>query len=257
MRAVEDIPASRPIWYMDAKAFNADYSSDAEYVCQIRIPVSRLSRTMEPMAKTPVTYIAPLFSHAIYERYGEHMSSGEYVVASININLRPYFTAASLRPFCTPVYLAYNRILGDYPFNTVLMSQKKLLEAQLKTDALAYSAQRMISDVDLAMEHLPAQRAAAFMSLHDKIDSKSTYSISRVGNVTMPEQMQRYVTDLYPVHPCGGQAFAMTVINYRGELVVTVSGKNDLDSVTRRFVELLNENGIYSFMSDRFDLSSK
>ena len=76
------------------------------------------------------------------------MEVGEYVVASVQVNLRPYYPSASLRPYHTPIFLAYNRNLTDYPYGTVLMSQKKLLEAQLKNDTLAYSAQRKIADIE-------------------------------------------------------------------------------------------------------------
>lgn len=255
MEKVEDYPASRPVWYMDATAVRPDVvDADHEDVVQVRIPLSKLSKNLETLANVPVTYLAPLFSHSVSEYMKEMIPSSEYVVASIQINLRTYFPTASLRPFHTPVFLAYNRKLGDYPYNTVLMSQKKLLEAQLKTDALAYSAQRLISDAEKAYRGSLEQKKAAFAALHEKTSSMSTYCICRLGNLILPDQLQRYVTEFYPVIPAVDQAYSLTVVSFRGDMYVTVSGKKDVKSVVDRFVELLNGNGIYAFKADGFSL---
>lgn len=255
MEKVEDYPASRPVWYMDATAVRPEpLDSDGEEVSQIRIPLAKLSKNHEALANEPVTYLAPLFSDSVNEYMKGRIPAGEYVVASIQINLRTYFPTASLRPFHTPVFLAYNRKLGDYPYNTVLMSQKKLLEAQLKTDALAYSAQRMIADVEKAYKGSLEQKRASFAALYEKISCMSTYSVCRLGNLILPDQLQRYVTEFYPVLPAVDQAYSLTVVNFRGDMYVTVSGKKDVKLVTDRFVELLNGNGIYAFKADGFIL---
>jgi len=254
MGKLDDIPASRPVWYMDAKAFVPEISrDDIDTVIQIRVPLPKNDRLQEDnLSRIPVTYIAPLFSHALYEVTGNGMESGEYIVAGININLRPYFPTASMRPFHTPVYLAYNRKIGEYPYQTVLMSQKKLLEAQLKTDALAYSAKRKIADVEKACNGTLGQKRHAFRTLGEKMNAMSTYTVSRIGNLILPEKMQRYVTELYPVLPSSGQTCAMTIVNFRGEMFITVSGGEVLEKVCGRFIELMHENGIASFIADKY-----
>lgn len=252
---IDDMPASRPVWYMDARAVNAP-AADAvrEDIVQIRIPQPRLKGDKMQLVNIPVTYLAPVFSHAVYEALEDRMAAGEYVVASVQINLRPYFPSPSMLPYTTPVYLAYNRNLNEYPFNTVLMSQKKLLEAQLKNDTLAYSAQRKIAGIEKAFDGKGPLTEVIMKNkaiLKDVV-SRSTYDICRVGNVLVPESMQRYLTEFYPVVPSGPYMFSLTVINYRGEVVVTVSGKKDVRSVCGRFVELLVENDIDAFVADEF-----
>ena len=256
MDRLEDIPASRPVWYMDADAIRPkEKISENDIVATVRIPLAKLGKGFEDISRTPVTYIAPFFSQAVSEMFQGQESGGKYVVASIMVNLRPYFPAASLRPFCTPVYLAYNRKLSDYPYNTVLMSQKKLLEAQLKTDALAYSAERTsdqsIEAVDMSTSLEQCKSRVAKM-LEDRA-SMSTYSVCRVGNTILPDSMQRLITDFYPVIPSGKQAFAMSVVVYRGEIVVTVSGSSDTLVAARRFAQLMCSNGIEAYLSDVFD----
>lgn len=252
---IDDMRASRPVWYMDAKAVNASvHDVVREEVVQVRIPQSRLKGDKVQLSNIPVTFLAPVFSHAVYEALSDVILPGEYVVASVQVNLRPYFPSPSMCPYTTPVFLAYNRNLNDYPYNTVLMSQKKLLEAQLKNDTLAYSAQRKFNDIEKVFgeNKTVAEKRAADASYLARTASMSTYDICRVGSVILPESMQRYVTELYPVVPSGPYMYSLAVVSYRGEVVVTVSGKKDTRAVCGRFVELLVRNDIYAFIADEY-----
>ena len=258
MEKMQDKFASRPVWYMDAKALVPEIvEGDKEEVVQVRVPVAKLKKDYLDLASIPVTYMAPLLSHALREVYSESMQGGEYVVAEVQINLRPYYPSASLRPYYTPVFLAYNRNLADYPYKTVLMSQKKLLEAQLKNDTLAYSAQRKISDVENAFEFSDslASLDASFDIMQENANRRSTYNICRIGNVILPESMQRLVSEFYPVIPSSGKSVSVTVTTYKGDLAVTVSGKKYAYEVCRRLIEQLHANDIDAYIADRYDFS--
>ena len=256
MEKMQDMSASRPVWYMDAKAVIPETpEGDVEEVVQVRIPVAKLKKDYLDLPSIPVTYVAPLLSHALREVYAHDIGSGEYIVAAVQVNLRPYFPSASLRPYYTPAFLAYNRNLSDYPYKTVLMSQKKLLEAQLKNDTLAYSAQMKISAIENIFESSDSLAGldAAFARLQEHAASRSTYDICRIGNVILPESMQRLVSEFYPVIPSSGKSVSVTVSTYRGELAVTVSGRKYAYDVCRRLVGLLHENDIDAYIADRYD----
>lgn len=256
MVRMEDAYSSKPVWFMDAKAVSPEVvDSDLEEVVQVRIPLNKLKKDYIELPTIPVTYVAPFLSHAIHETVCGIMDLGEFVVASVQINLRPYYPSPSLRPYHTPVFLAYNRNLSDYPYGTVLMSQKKLLEAQLKNDTLAYSAQRKIADIDKAFDssRTLAELDAAFDAMQSVLRRRSTYDICRIGNVILPESMQRLVTEFYPVIPSSGRTVSVSVSTYKGELSVTVSGRKFAYSVCRRLVDLLMENDIDAYIADKYD----
>lgn len=256
MEKIADIPASRPVWYMDAEAVRPQENLAGNNISvTVRIPLSKVKGGFESLSRTPVTFLAPVFSHAVYETMKPEDEAGRYVVASVMVNLRPYFPAASLRPFCTPVFLAYNRKLTDYPYNTVMMSQKKFLEAQMKQDALAYSAELGMEEAGKAVDSPGTleDRKARVGKMMEDTAAMSTYSICRVGNVILPESMQRLITDFYPVIPSGRQAYALSVVTYRGEIVVTVSGGSDTVNTAKRFAELLCSNDIEAYVSDSFE----
>ena len=251
MPRLDDAQASRPVWYMDAKAVvPAECDEVPEEVVHIRVPVAKLRKEYSDIVNIPVTYIAPLFSHAVHEMHGSEIEAGEYVVASVQVNLRPYYPSATMRPYHTSVYLAYNRNLSDYPYSTVLMSQKKLLEAQLKPDTLAYSCQRKIAAVEKAYEGSDGKIGERFSRMQDEMRAKSTYDIAGLGHVILPESMQRLVTELYPVIPSSGRTFSVTAELFKNELAVTVSGRKNAGVVAARLVELLQGNDIDAYIAD-------
>lgn len=255
MLRMADINASRPVWYMDARAVIPPYfEKGREEVVQVRIPMSEQPKFLSGASVNHVTYISPAFSQAVHEIYADRMGQGEYVVASVSVNLRPYFPAASMRPFNTDVYLAYNRSLYDYPYNTVQMSQKKLLEAQMKNDALAYSAQRYLTDIEDASDSSESfgELCGAMTRIQENTNARATYRIGGFGNVLLPESMRRLVENFYPVIPSGGKSYSLTVENYSGNLVVAVCGAERTAEVCARFTEILQENYIDAFVADTY-----
>lgn len=255
MVKLDDVNASRPIWFMDAKAVvPARIEGGREEVVQVRIPLNKLKKDYLDLPTAPVTHVAPFISHALHELLADCKQAGEYVVAGVQINLRSYFPSSSLRPYYTPVSLAYNRNLDDYPYKTVLMSQKKLLEAQLKHDALAYSAQRKIAEVEKAFEKAGSLEGldAAFEAIQENAAGKFTYNICRIGHVILPDSMQRLVSEFYSVIPSSGRTISVTVTTFKGELNVTVSGRKYSNEVCTRLVDLLKANDIDAYIADRY-----
>ena len=103
-------------------------------VTRVHIPTAKMKGIVRDYLSMPSTILSPFFAEALLETHPEDAVPGEYAIAYIQINLRQYFPTTTLRPFFVNLPLAYNRRLPDYPVATVLMSQKKLLEAQLRTE---------------------------------------------------------------------------------------------------------------------------
>lgn len=256
---LDDIPASRPVWYMDAKAFNAPKPDDAVssglvYVRQIRVPVSKVKGPVREYLSQPESFISPLYSHVLYGRFSDMIPQGEYIVSTIKENLRPHFPTASLRAYFSPMTLAYNRKVDEYPFGTVLMSRKKLLDAQLKQDALAYSAKRMMKTAAASCDDSLTlrQKIERCGKSLDMAAETATFSICNLGNIAMPESLQQYLVEFYPVVPPGSYANSLSVVNFKGDMVITLTDSEGDMSGARSFVELLNRYDIPAFISDEF-----
>ena len=250
---MDDIPASRPVWYMDAKAFS--FSGTCSGPCTtavIRIPLSKLKGQAKSWLDLTTAFVAPLFSDSVQKEFAGIMADDEYIVASIRVNLRQYFPTPSLRPFFTEIPLVYNRDIGEYPANTVIMSQKKLIEAQLKADALAYNAQRKISCLEKVMDApCLSGKIGAERDVMRERSSTAAYSLCNVGNIILPESLSRYIVEFYPVLPSFLYPFSVTTSRLHGELVITVTSSIGADALCRRFVGLLDEYEMGAYVSDR------
>lgn len=256
LEGLEDIPASRPVWYMDAKAHidKTHCSSATNNVCQIHIPISSIKGELKEGINMVSSFITPFFSQCMLEEYElDDNPAGEFIVSSIKINLRQYFPTPTTRPFYIDATLAYNRKLADYPVSTVLMSQKKLLEAQLKSDALAYNAQQKIKILD-DLRKLPSfgQKVAKAGEIFSNKASTATYSLCNAGAAIMPESVNRYITEFYPIVPAVLYPHSISAVIFKGDLVINVASVSDNRELCRKFTALLNRYGMCSYISDDF-----
>ena len=55
--------------------------------------------------------------------------------------------------------------------------------------------------------------------------------------------------------PSSGRTISVTVITFKGELNVTVSGKKYSNEVCNRLVNLLQDNDIDAYIADRYSFS--
>ena len=256
---LDDIPASRPVWYMDAKAVKLPEGNphDRFSVTQIHVPLSKIKGEARFYTGMPSTIVSPFFSHALLEEYPQADVPGEFIISYIQVNLRQYFPTTTFRPFFVNLPLTYNRKLSEYPVATVLMSQKKFLEAQLKQDALAYNAQRKIGLLEDILDVVPLEsRISAMKDMIRKKAAGSTYSICNIGSVIMPETMLRHIVEFYPVVPPVMFPFGISTINFKGELVITVSSSNPGNQACRRFASLMKQYEIPAFISETYEYST-
>ncbi len=252
---LDDIPASKPVWYMDARSVGLPFAESGESfrVTQLHLPVAKIKGEIRDYCMMPSTIVSPFFAQALLDTFPEGNVPGEFIVSNIQVNLRQYFPTTTIRPFFANLPLAYNRKISEYPVSTVLMSQKKFLEAQLKTDALAYNVQKRISVIEKALGGKTLEeKAAGAAVLFSGKSGEATFSICNVGNVIMPESMLRYITEFYPVVPPAMFPYGISTINFKGDLIVTVSSAGKEDPAAGRFAALLKQFGVPAYVSDSY-----
>ena len=132
------------------------------------------------------------------------------------------------------------------------MSQKKFLEAQLKTDALAYNAQRKMSALENIMETGSIkEKEEAVRTMIRKKSGEFTFSLCNIGNVIMPESMLQYITEFYPVVPPSLFPFSISTINFKGDLVITVTSSAG-DRTCDRFAALLKRYDMPAYVTETY-----
>jgi hypothetical protein len=136
----------------------------------------------------------------------------------------------------------------------MLLTQKKLLDEQTKPEFLAYMAQsqargmKSLIDIDI-----PIEQKVDIMS-KSIISSLKAYSyiITNMGNIKLPEPMNQYVTEFYPILPTAICPYTIALTTWNNELMLSISQRQEDISVCERFVELLNCLNIPAYISEVF-----
>ena len=229
-------------------------------VVQIRLPFSKLHGVVKEYQASPVSFICPLFSSAVHEKYCAKEEERP-VIASIPVNLRPYFPSKTTRCFIAGAGIPFGRKIANLSFIDILNAEKGLLDFQTQADALAADAKKTavetlaLLDAELPIEDKRSMVRAAI----EQASEQTTYIITNMGRVELPQSMEQYVEEIYPCLPTALNPFTLAVVSYKGELVLNVAQRSADTDVCERFVEILNEleipaeiSRVYTFHTMRY-----
>ncbi len=229
-------------------------------VVQIRLPFSKFHGIVKDYQASPVTFICPLFSSAVREK---HCTAEEErpVIASVPVNLRPYFPSKTTRCFIAGAGIPYDQKMANLSFGDILDIEKGLLDFQTQAHELARDAKRtavetlQLLDADLPIE----EKCSLVRASIEQTSKQTTYVITNMGRVDLPFSLEQHVKELYPCLPTAVNPFTLALVSYRGELVLNVAQRSPDTGVCERFVELLNGfdipaeiSKVYSFHTMRY-----
>lgn len=210
-------------------------------VVQIRLPFSKLHGMVKEYQASPVTFICPLFSSAVHEKYCAPEEERP-VIASIPVNLRPYFPSKTTRCFIAGAGIPYDRKMAGLPFEDILKIEKGLLDFQTQAAELAADAKKTaVETLELLDADLPLEEKCRLVRTSiEQTSGQATYVITNMGRVDLPPSMEPYIEEIYPCLPTALNPFTLAIVSYRGELVINVAQRSSETDVCERFVEILN-----------------
>ena len=252
-----DVECSLPDWYKPGlEAFSIPVNTDddpTDTVVQIRIPFNKFHEVFKSYHSTPVTFLSLVFSHAIYEQYRDTIGE-KCIVASVPVNLRPYYPTETLRYFITVASLAHSKLFRKEDFAKQLLTQRELLSEQTQPKVLTKLAQNHINGMKKFRElDMTVEEKAKIMD--SKVRSSMgtfTYVITNMGNVSFPESMSAYVDEFYPILPTATCPFSIATTTWKGELMLSITQRSTDISICKRFVELLNQLDVPAYLADTF-----
>ena len=246
-----------PQWYKPGlKAFSIPVSTDdnpTDTVVQIRLPFKRFSEVFKSFGSSPVTFLSLIFCHAIFEKYEESIGD-RCIVASVPVNLRPYYPTKTLRYFITVASLAHAEIFRKEDLVGQLHTQKSLLDEQTNPTILTKLAQnhiegmRKFRELDMTVE----EKAILMDDKVRKSMENFTFVITNMGNITLPASMQQYIDEFYPILPTATCPYTIATTTWKGELMLSITQRSTDTSVCKRFVEILNDMDIPAYLADTF-----
>lgn len=169
------------------------------------------------------------------------------IKVSIPINLRNIYETNTLRNFSSYVNIGITNE-KNYSLREIINEVKK----QLKDKTVEEKLNAKISGNVKLMKNFFIRRIPMFikkhiMSLTERImgDGYITTTLSNLGNVEIPSNMKKYVTDMnFILGKSRGKATATTMIGYNNKLYITFSRTIKEAELERLFFTTLSKMGL-------------
>lgn len=213
-------------------------------ILNLSTPVKPILDLARAQGVSLTIYMTALYMLAVYKT-SEKKEDETTISTSIPINLRQFFPSVSVRNFFSTTNVSYTFKKEQEPrLEDICATIDAQFKKQLDKDALENRLRRFIQ-----FEFNPFIRVI-FRPLKDLIlkgvnratNQKVTTAMSNLGRANFPEEVERYVENIYFYTSVIRPQFCM--ISYAGKLTISFTSPFiEMDS-QREFVRLLTEHGL-------------
>ena len=175
------------------------------------------------------TLISAVMAKSIMEIQHTHAGtqSTKPVRIMVPVDLRKQFPSRTLRNFILYALPTMEPADQDKPFHELLRSFAQQMRAQteqkLLSSIMAYNVRTQRSWL---FRCIPLFIKSTFMRIAYRFfgESNSSVTVTNLGNITLPEEMQRYVEDIHVyLTPRTRSPYNCSVLSYGGRLHIVVS----------------------------------
>lgn len=189
---------------------------------------------------TVTQYIAAAYALALLSQY--HRNSKKPVKLSIPVNLRGFFSSKTLRNFAS--YITVNVTPDtEYTFENVLDLIKKAMKEKITKENFFKAISQNIADERMTIsKYSPNFIKRIVMRQAFKMygEKKYTSTITSVGNVTLPKELEKKVEYFSAVL---GETYInpinCAVVGFKNTVCVTITACSKNTSVQREFERLI------------------
>ena len=167
---------------------------------------------------------------------------------NVPVDLRRLFEGRTLRNYSSYVNLGVDVSNGYYSFDELI----QIVAAQKALKTLPSELEKKIAanvalEDNMAISIIPRciKRFAIDTICRLKGDKLSSYTISNLGNVVLPEQMRPYITSMdFVLGRQRGTSGAASAVGYNGKIVLWMTRNIVENKFEHFFAEILREHGI-------------
>ena len=227
-----------PAYHMRGEKFANTFSM----IVRIKAPTSQLLDLARRNGVTLGEYVTALLAYSIFHTDVACHQSKKPIKMFIPVNLRRFFPSATIRNFSLYIKATFST-QKDWTLEEMLKETKEQFSKQLNQEDLH---QRINSNVgiehNLLVRFLPLglKNLAFKLGYHFLAEDISTYSISNLGNVKLPESMQPFVKQVE--FSIGGTN--MAIASYNGDTCLSMNTRIKDLSVIQAFIKTLTTEGI-------------
>ncbi|MDD7402535.1 MAG: hypothetical protein SO170_10420 [Butyribacter sp.] len=192
-------------------------------------------------------YFTAVFLYSIYVEYLHGQPSKKPVVASIPVNLRPYFESLTTRNFFVMVSAVFEADKEDISLENVIAIVKESLHSQINKEHLEDLFSYNVSNQkNIFLRSVPIFfKIWAMRCVYHSSAKANTTTVTNIGNIKVEEKYQKYIRHFHAMlSRSAGQNIKGAICSYQDTLVFTITSVLADVSIQRRFFRILASEGI-------------
>lgn len=211
----------------------------------------QISQVKEVCKKYDVSineYFTAVFLYSIYVEYLHGQPSDKPVVASIPVNLRPYFDSMTTRNFFVMVSAVFSPDREDISLEEVIDIVKKSLREQINKEHLEELFSYNVSNQkNIFLRSVPIFiKILAMRFVYRSSAKANTTTVTNIGNVKVDEKYQPYIQYFHAmISRSTGQNIKGAICSYQNTLVFTFTSVLTDISIQRRFFRTIAAEGVH------------
>ena len=217
---------------------------------RVSLPVLEVHQKASELGCTVTEFITAVMLQALQEvrTKDNALGASPFIKVEVPVNLRPLFSSRTLRNFSSYVHLGIDVRNGNLPFRDILeeVRLQKRLYAHPHRLTTRVAANVALED-NLAIRAIPLfikKPVINFINSH-KGDNYCTQTFSNLGNITLPEPMQKHVRDLdFILGRPKKRSGSCAGVSYGNSLNINFSRKIVEHGFEDAFIRIMEEMGI-------------
>lgn len=167
---------------------------------------------------------------------------------NVPVDLRKLFAGETLRNFSSYVNVGVDVSNGYYSFDELLQivsAQKTVMTLPCELEKKVAANVALEDNFAISVIPIFIKRFAIDLICRLKGDKLSSYTVSNLGNVVIPEQMRPYITSMdFVLGRQRGTSGAAAAVGYNGRIVLCMTRNISENSFERYFAQTLRDHSV-------------
>ena len=217
---------------------------------RIEFSSDEIRKVLQGTSYTVTDFVAAAMLEALQEehRLDKRFRKRNSLKVNIPVDLRKLFEGKTLRNYSSYVNVGVDVSNGYFSFDELLnivSAQKTMMTLPSELEKKIAANVALEDNMAIAMIPRFIKRIAIDTICRLKGDRFNSYTFSNLGRVTLPEQMQPYVSSMdFVLGRKRGTSGAAACVGYNGKIVINLSRNIAESRFERNFAEVLRRHSI-------------
>lgn len=167
----------------------------------------------------------------------------KYISIKMPVDFRSHFKSSSSKNFFGLTHIIYKFKSKNDSFDDILKSVKKQFKENNISKILYKASSFVAYEYNLFINLIPLNLKTAILRfIYKNFSSKSTTSLSNVGEIKLNEKVTKYINKMSALSSTND--FQFTICSFKDTISIGISSKYKYNNVIKNFCMFLKENNI-------------